>query len=108
MKYLSRKETLQKLYEAQARSREFGELYPMKSMADSLKTNKILYPFVAQAADAQSTYFVSDTHDNTIDRQMNNYLLDAVNAITKDDTSTETAAETLVKGISTVRAQYDF
>ena len=108
MNFLSKKETLLKLYEAQAKTREFGELYPMTSLQELLAENTLVYPFVSQAENAQSTYFVSDTHDTTINRQMNGYLTGAIKTIIDENTSAETAVETLTNGITTIRQQYDF
>lgn len=109
MQYLTKKDTLEKFYSTIAKSREFGELYPMPSLKSRLKDNKLIYPFVSQADKAQSTYFVSDTHDeNGINGQMNNYLSDAINAILNENKSSQTAIETLTSGITAVRQQYGF
>jgi multiple sugar transport system substrate-binding protein len=108
MKYLTQKATVQKFYESAAKSREFGEIYPMPSLGVTLKDNQILYPFVQEATDARSTYFVSDTFDAPIDKQMNDYLADAFNAIMEGKMSAASAVDTLVEGIDAVKKQYNF
>jgi ABC-type glycerol-3-phosphate transport system substrate-binding protein len=108
MKFLTQKQTLQQFYESAAKTREFGELYPMPSLGKTLSDNPLIYPFIQQASTAQSTYFVSDTFNAPIDEQMNTYLTDAFNAILKEPSSLDSAVTTLVQGIDTVKKQYNF
>jgi multiple sugar transport system substrate-binding protein len=110
MQYLSQKETLQQLYAEVAKTRQFGELYPRVDLAESLKDNPLIYPFIEQAPVAVSSYFVSDTYDGSerrpgINAQMNQYLLNAVNT-TLQNTSADSAAETLTKGATQILKQY--
>lgn len=105
MKYLAQKETNQKLFTEQSKTRFFGELYPRRDLAETLKDNPVAYPFVSQAKDAVSSFFASDTYDNAINSQMNVYLGNAVRSIL-NDTSPMTAAETLANGASQVLTQY--
>jgi multiple sugar transport system substrate-binding protein len=108
MKYLTKKEALQAFYEASAKTREFGEIYPMPALGDTLKDNKLIYPFAEMAVEAESTYFVSDTFDASIDEQFNNYLSDAYTATIKDGGASGTAVDTLVNGINALKKQYNF
>ncbi len=98
--YLSQKETLEKLYTLQAKQpgRGFGELYPRKDMAKKLEDNQLLYPFVAQAKEAQSTPFTAYTYDGGMNQKLNEYLGRAISSIIKDGTSPDSAAEALIKG----------
>ncbi|MEX2007693.1 MAG: sugar ABC transporter substrate-binding protein [Candidatus Levyibacteriota bacterium] len=105
MKYLSQKETAQKLYTAQTKTRLFGELYARVDLAQSLESDPIVSPFVSQARDAVSSFFVSDTYDSALNTQMNTYLGNAVRSIL-DGTSSMTAAETLANGAAQVLTQY--
>jgi ABC-type glycerol-3-phosphate transport system substrate-binding protein len=98
MKYLTKKETLQKMYSEASKTRPFGEIYPRVDMADSLKDNVFIYPFVAQAKDEVSTFMASDTYDNGLNEKSNTYLGNAVTSIL-DNTSPESALETLSAGI---------
>lgn len=107
LEYLSLPETLQKLHETQAKQRVFGTLYPRKSMAPLLSSNELVYPFIAQGDDAQSTFFSSDTHDgeNGMVSQMNVYLGNAVRSI-NNNTSVTSAVDTLSQGIAQVLDRY--
>lgn len=105
LKYLSQKDVAQKLFTQEAKVdpslRPIGEIYARTDLADSLKNNELAYPFVSQAKNASSSFFASDTFDEDYNGQLNRYLGNAINAIL-DNASTETALETLVKGVSKV------
>lgn len=105
MKFLSTKETMQKLFSESSKTRLFGQPYPNSDLADSLKDNAYLYPFVFAANDATSSFFASDTFDDGINAQMNAYLGNAVRAML-NNTSTETAVDTLIQGVAQVLQQY--
>lgn len=106
MKFLARKETAEKLFKETAKTRSFGEPYGRVDLADLLKNNSSVYPFVSQAKEATSSYFAADTFDNGLNSQMNSYLENAVNSIIKDGTSPQTAVETLTQGVVQVLKQY--
>ena len=107
MKFISKPETLQKLYAEQSKIRLFGSLYPRRSMQKLLIDNKLVFPFVQQADDARSTFFSSDTHDGDTGMisKMNIYLGNAVRSIS-ETTSPESAIETLAKGINQIQSSY--
>lgn len=107
IEYLSKPETMQKLYQTQSKVRLFGTLYPRRSMAPLLSSNNLVYPFVAQADDAQSTYFSSDTYDgeNGMITQMNVYMGNAVRSV-NNNTSADSAIDTLAKGVAQVLSRY--
>lgn len=105
IKYLAQKETEQKLFAEESKNHGFGNLYGRSDLADLLKDNKNVYPFVSQAKDAVSSFFASDTYDNGLNSQTNTYLGNAVNSILSGD-SPETAVETLQKSVSQVLSQY--
>ena len=105
--FLSKPDTLQKLYQTQSKVRLFGSLYPRRSMAGLLSSNDLVYPFVAQADNAQSTFFSSDTYDgdNGMISQMNVYLGNAVRSV-NNNTSADSAIDTLAKGVAQVLSRY--
>lgn len=105
MKFLSKQETQQKLFTVTSKTRLFGEPYARIDLAESLKDNQYVYPFVAQAKDASSSFFAANTHDNGLNSQMNVYLGNAVRSILNGD-SPQTAVDTLSKGVSQVLGQY--
>lgn len=109
LKFLTSKETQQKLYTLESKTRLFGEPYARKDLAESLKTS-IAYPFVSQGDNAASSFFASDTYDGDkagLNKQMNAYLQAAVNsALSEGNISHETAIDTLSRGVSQVLTQY--
>ncbi len=106
MKFLAKRETEEKLFTLASKTRFFGEPYARKDLADKLKDNSSLYPFVSQAKDAQSSFFASDTYDDGLNSQMNAYLGNAVRSVINNGTSPESAIDTLVQGVSQILKQY--
>lgn len=103
--FLARKETQEKLYAESSKTRLFGLPPARRDMADLVKDNPFVYPFVQQAEAAESSYFVSDTFDDGLNNQMNAYLGNAVRSVL-GNTSVESATETLVSGMNEVMGQY--
>jgi multiple sugar transport system substrate-binding protein len=105
MKFLSRKDTEEKLYAQESKIRFFGEPYARVDLGDKLKDNPNVYPFVSQGKDAFSSFFASDTYDDGLNSQMNAYLGNSINSIL-NQTSPDTALTTLSQGVSQVLQQY--
>lgn len=105
MKYLARKDVVQKLYSEEAKTRPFGELYAREDLGDTLATDPIVSTFEQQAKFASSSFFVDNTYDGGMNQQMNSYLGTAVNSVLAD-TSPDTATDTLSKGVAQVLSQY--
>ena len=108
MKHLAKKETAQKLYTEEAKTRNFGAPYARRDLASTLKDNELVYPFVEQLGNATSSYFVSDTFDGDagLNSSSNTYLGNAINSITIDGSSTNTVVNTLNEGIVQVFNKY--
>ncbi|OGH05762.1 MAG: hypothetical protein A2W22_06635 [Candidatus Levybacteria bacterium RBG_16_35_11] len=106
LKFLAKKETEQKLYTEESKTRLFGEPYARVDLRESLKDNAIVYPFVEQASNSRSTYFSDSTFDQGINEELKTYLYNAVSSIVSDNTSPETAAGTLSKGFDQTLAKY--
>lgn len=106
IKFLSLKETEQKLFSEESKTRLFGEPYGRMDLAENLKENALVYPFVSQAKEADSSFFASDTFDDGLNSQMNAYLGNAVRSIL-GNTSAQSAFETLSKGVAQVLGQYE-
>lgn len=104
MKYLTKKEVQQKLYTEEKKTRLFGEPYANKELGKTLKDDPNIYPFIQQAEDGASSFFIDYTYDGQsgLVTSANKYLTDAVNSITKQSGSPETAVKTLANGISQV------
>jgi len=107
LKFLGKNESLQKIYEGQVKSRGYGSPYPKRSLAESVKNDNSVYPFTLRADDAISTFFSSDTYDSGLNDEMNIYLGNAVRSIINDNTSEESAVETLGKGVNQVLSRYE-
>ncbi len=104
MQYLAKKETAQKLFAEELKTRNFGEPYARVDLAQSL-SSFVAYSFVENASSAVSSFFVDGTYDNGLNSQMNNNLSIAVDSILRG-MSPQEAAETLSKGVSKVLKQY--
>lgn len=108
MHYLAQKDTAQKFYAAASKTRAFGEPYARMDLADSLKNNTLIYPFVSQLKNAKSTVFSSDTGDGDsgLNSISNTYLGNAINGIINDDSSTVSVVDTLNQGIAQAFSKY--
>ncbi len=105
LKYLSSKEVLEQLYQAESQLRLFGELYPRQDMAELLSANPLLAPFLSQAPNAQSWYLCSRTYDNGINDRMIKYFEDAVNNVNQGG-SVQQALTTAAQGVTQLLSQY--
>ncbi len=105
LEYLSSKEVMENLYSAQSQTRDFGEIYPVIALADKLKSNPVLSPFVEQAGSAKSWYLCSFTHDNGLNDGVIKYYEDAVNAIL-NGASPSSVTETLNSGVGQILNRY--
>jgi len=105
LKFLTNKESAEKIYTETSKTRDYGEPYARVDLADSLKDNSNISPFLLQARSATSSFFVDATNDDGINSKCNTYLENAVGSIL-DNGSSETAVQTLSKGISQVLSEY--
>ena len=109
IKFLTSKETQQKLYTLESKTRLFGEPYARKDLADTLR-DSVANVFVSQGNNATSSFFAADTYDGDktgFNSQMNNYLEKAVSSIlSQNNTSADTAVSVLSQGVSQILKQY--
>jgi multiple sugar transport system substrate-binding protein len=105
LKFLTSKESSEKIYSEQSKTRDFGEPYARVDLGNKLKDNPNIYPFISQANNAVSSYFADGTYDNGLNSKLNTYLGNAVNSILSN-TSSETAVQTLIEGESQVLTDY--
>ena len=105
LKFLTSKESSEKIYSEQSKTRDFGEPYARVDLGEKLKDNPNVYPFISQAKNAVSSYFADGTYDSGINSKLNTYLENAVNSILSN-TSSETAVQTLIEGESQVLTDY--
>ena len=104
VEFLSSKEVLEKLYTAQSQTRSFGEIYPRKSMSESLKNNNKVWPFVSVADNAKSWYLASATDDDGLNTEMQKYFADAVNQMSQSEVGS--ILSNLKNGISQIQQKY--
>lgn len=104
MRYLTQKDTLQRFYTESSKSRLFGEPYPRIDMADELKENALIYPFVAGMKDAGSSLFASDTRDGDtgLNKRLNSYLENYINAVIVKGSSSDTEYKAFIAGVTQV------
>lgn len=107
LKFMSTKESLEKLYTNAAQTRLFGEPYPRVDMRELLLKDPYLGGLISQAADARSWYLVDRTFDGPtgINSQINSYYEDAVNAVNNGE-DPEDVLLIVAKGVTQVLAQY--
>ena len=105
LKFLSEKDKLVKFYTEASKTRLFGELYPRKDLADSLKSDPLAGAYISQAENAKSFYMASRTFDNGINDKIIKYYEDAVNAVGEGEDPSE-ALQTTAQGVQQVLSQY--
>jgi multiple sugar transport system substrate-binding protein len=105
IKFLTSKESAEKMFTEISKTRDYGEPYARTELADSLRDNLNVYPFLLQAKSATSSFFVDGTGDEGLNSKLNTYLENAIGAIL-DNSSSETAVQTLSKGVSQVLGEY--
>ncbi len=106
MKYLIRKDVVQKLYALEAKERGYGEPYARIDLADSLKNTPDFYTFVSQAPDASSSYFTDTTNDTGLSQELNTYLKNAINSILKSG-SFDSSFNDFSAGVTQVYQKYN-
>ena len=107
LKFLSEKESLQKMYLNSSRTRLFGAPYPRVDMASLLADEPFISGVIIGAQDAQSWYLASRTFDGPtgINSQINKYFEDGINAVNERIPVTK-ALETVAAGVNQVLSQY--
>lgn len=103
--YLSSPEVMEKLYQAQAKIRGFGEPYSRVEMAQLLADNPWVVTFLQQAVTSRSWYLCSRTFDNGINDRMIKYFEDAVNSVNKGGQAKD-ALEAASQGVSQILGTY--
>jgi multiple sugar transport system substrate-binding protein len=81
LKYLSKKETQDKLYNLQLTERGIGQIPGRTDVGEKLTNDSLTGIFVNQAKDAVSTIFTDSTFDNGTNIQFNAYLKETINSI---------------------------
>jgi multiple sugar transport system substrate-binding protein len=108
LKFLSTQDSLQKMFQTESLTRDFGEPYSRVDMSQLLTSHPLLGSIILQAPGATSWYLNSRTFDGPtgINSLMANYFGDAVNAVANGKSSATEALATCAKGVAQVLAQY--
>lgn len=96
LKFLSGKESLQKLFAEQAKVRDFGEVYPRQDLGGTLLTDDILAPLVDGAPTARSL-IIADASGNDIYVEAQAAAVDAVLQKKDVDQALSTLQQTIEK-----------
>lgn len=105
VKYLSEKTTMQKLFEAEAKVRLFGEPYSRMDMATLLENDLFTGAYIKQANAARSWYLASRTFDNGLNDSMITAFAEVVDLM-NEGKAIDQALETLAQKVSQLLAQY--
>lgn len=105
LKYLTSKEVEIKLYSEESKIRLFGEPYSRKDLAETVKGDPYVGPFISGAPNAKSFPMASRTYDNGLNDKMIKYFEDAVNSVNKG-VAPKSAIETVSKGMNQVFQTY--
>ncbi len=104
LKFLARSDIAEKLYVEQAKSRQIGEPYSYKSLAEKLKDTDS-FIFVDQSNTAESSIFVSDTFNASYNDKYNEHIRQATNSILNGD-SESSATEAMLKGFAQTTLEF--
>jgi len=107
LKFISSKDSLEKIYKQETLARGFGEVYPRVDMVNTLLEHPILGSVAKLATVSQGWYLADRTFDGDtgINTQIGKYFEDAINAVNKG-TAVGEATTTLTAGVKQVLAQY--
>ncbi len=109
LKFLSSKESLEKLAKNATAVRSFGRPYPRVDMRDIAKQDPRLAGFIELAPSAKSWYLASRTFDGVsgINSQINKYFEDALNSLSDGRGDPTSALTTAAAGVQQVLVQYE-
>lgn len=107
LKFVSQRESLEKLYQNMSQARLFGEPYSRVDMRDLLLTDPLVGGFLRLAPTAKSGYLASRTFDGTsgINTSMAQYYADAITKI-EPGREDKQAMSTLAAGVLQVLVRY--
>lgn len=107
LKFLSSRESLEKLYANASRLRLFGEPYPRVDMRELLADHPIIGSVISEATSAKSWYLAERTFDGPtgINSQLKGYFGDVISTVNSGKPA-KGALETLSSGVSQVLTQY--
>lgn len=107
LKFLSTKDSYEKLYQNATAQRAFGEPYPRIDMRDLLAQDQYVGGIISLAGNAKSWYLADKTWDGDtgINSRMSKYFEDAVNAVV-DGKDVKSSLSTASQGVLQVLVDY--
>lgn len=106
LKFLSEKDTMQRMFEAQSKVREFGEIPSRPDVADQYKDHPYMGAYIVQMPAARTHAFASGTSDdNGINGRIVKYYEDSLKETAKGQ-APSTVLETTAQGIKEVFRDY--
>jgi len=105
LKFLTSKESVQKLFTEASKKRLFGEPYARVDLATSMAGDQYVEAFIKQAPNARSFPLASRTHDNGLNEKMIKYLENAFNEFSQGGSPAQVLG-TAATGFSQVLSQY--
>ncbi len=108
LKFMSTKESYEKLYTNASRVRAFGQPYPRIDMRDLIASDPKVGAFISLAGTAKSWYLADRTWDGDtgINSRMAKYFEDAVNSVTKQNNLATEALGIAAAGVNQVLVDY--
>jgi ABC-type glycerol-3-phosphate transport system substrate-binding protein len=110
LKFLSTKESYQKLYDNAVKLRTFGEPFPRIDMRDAITSDPKVGGFISLAGNAKSWYLNGRTFDGEtgINSRIGKYFEDAVNAVSSGagNADSKAALKTASAGVLQVLVDY--
>lgn len=106
LEFLSTKESMEKMYTTASQIRNFGEIYPRKSLAEKISNNPKLKPFLESADYAQSGYLSSNTYDAGLNSELSKYFNDAINSLVLNNSDSTDVMTALKNGLYQVIQKY--
>lgn len=103
--FLSKDESLQKMYAGASQIHTVGEPYPKTAMSSLLSSDPLAGSFVTQAPNYVSWYLTDRTFDEGLNDQIIKYYEDAVNGINEGST-VPTVIKPLTEGVAQILAKY--
>lgn len=106
LEYLASPEALEKMYATASQIRDFGEIYPRKSMTDKASSNVKVKPFAEAANNASNWYLSSNTYDDGLNDEMSRYFGNAISSIALKGAEPEAVITDLRAGINQLTQKY--
>ncbi len=105
VKFMTSRETLEKMYSEASKTRLFGEPYARVDMANLLIEDPYVGAYIKQANTAKSFPLASRTFDNGINTNLIKYIEDAINSVSQGS-APSAALETASNGFAQVLGNF--